>query len=406
MPNALSLFSGAGGDTKGLELAGWKVTHYSEVNEHAIATHQAAFPHSVLLTGTNGSKDITQIPDETFAALRGRIDLIVAGFPCQGFSHGGKKRQDDPRNELVHQFVRATRLIQPEWIIGENVKGLLSRRAVYPKNSTVARPVIEIISDLFNEIGYKIAYKVIDATEVGVPQLRKRLIIIGHRGPQYLNVPWAKEIKYRHIPVIRALLKDTLRGAMEMPALYKCHEQPSRFWIQTTATKPSPLTPKPHPNLVRLVNGIRNKSSKEKEEAGEDPKAKIPVTEPEGLISFGVRKGGYHGQILDPDAPCKTIICTYNLCPRLFVGLHNPKTKKYWIRCLTVQECGQIQGFPEDYPWQGAEKDQLVQIGNAIPPPLARAVVNLLPSIIFSDTPIELPPEPEEEDDATTDSDD
>lgn len=380
---ALSLFSGAGGDTKGLEAAGWKVTHFSEFNPAAIRTHETAFPGSKLLLGSDGSNDIKKIPDATFQALRGTVGAIFAGHPCQGFSHAGKKRSDDPRNELVHEFVRAARLAQPEWIIGENVKGLLARKGVYPEG-TAARPVIDIIRGLFEEIGYKMTYRVVDATEVGVPQLRKRLIYIGHRGDLYPHIPWDSLVAPSPPPSIRGVLETTLEGAVRLPDLYKPAEQPARFWIQTTETEP---TGTPHPNLVRLVEGKRNLSTKEKREKKLDEKAKVLYTEPAGLISFGVRKGGYHGQVLDPDAPSKTIICAYNQCPRLFVGLHNPVTGAYWVRCLTVRECGQIQGFPADYPWQGAPKDKITQIGNAVPPPLATAMAGLLERATFAAEP-------------------
>lgn len=373
----LSLFSGAGGDTRGFEDGGWKVTHFSEFNEPAIQTHQQAFPSSKLLRGKDDSTNIKDIPDSTFQELRGQIDLIFAGFPCQGFSHAGKKKTNDPRNELVHEFVRATKLIQPKWIIGENVKGLLSRQGVYPENTT-PRPVIDIIREIFDKIGYKITYRLIDATEVGVPQLRKRLIIVGHKGDEYPHIPW-EQLSTHETPTIRSLLSSTLEGAVELPTLYRPSEQPSRFWIQTTEVG---ATGTPHPNLVRLVEGVRNLSSKEK------LAAKVIVAtqykEPNGLISFGVRKSGYHGQVLDPDAPSKTIICAYNQCPRLFVGLYNPVTKKYWVRCLTPKECGQIQGFPADYPWQGSVKDKIYQIGNAVPPPLATRVASLLSRVTFS----------------------
>jgi DNA (cytosine-5)-methyltransferase 1 len=380
---ALSLFSGAGGDTVGLEAAGWKVTHFSEFNEIATKTHLQAFPHSKLLKGENESTNIKDIPDSTFEQLRGQIDLIFAGFPCQGFSHAGKKKAEDPRNELVHEFVRATRIIQPTWILGENVKGLLARKGVYPAK-TEPRPVIDIIREIFEAIGYKITYHVIDATEVGVPQHRKRLIIVGHKGDRYPHIAWKQICQPETLPTIRSLLTTTLEGAVELPALYKPSEQAARFWIHTKETAP---TGTPHSNLVRLVSGIRNLSKKELKAQGKDEKARIPITEPNGLISFGSRIGGYHGQVLDPDAPSKTIICAYNQCPRLFVGLHNPKTKKYWVRCLTPKECGQIQGFPLNYPWQGTEKEQINQIGNAVPPPLATNVANLLTKAIFVSVP-------------------
>jgi DNA (cytosine-5)-methyltransferase 1 len=381
--HALSLFSGAGGDTCGLERAGWNVTHFSELKDIAIETHKAAFSSSQLLVGPNQSKDIKKIPDETFTGLRGTIQLIFAGFPCQGFSHAGKKQMNDPRNELVHEFVRATRLVQPEWVVGENVRGLLSRKGVYPAN-TPERPVIDIIRELFAAIGYKITYRVIDAREVNVPQRRKRLLIIGHKGEAYPHVPWDQLPKPATEPTIRSILTSTLDGAVELPGLYKPAEQPTTFWI---ATKEETPTGTPHTNLERLVAGIRNLSKKELKEQKRGEKEKVQYVEPKGLISFGVRKGGYHGQVLNPDEPSNTIICAYNQCPRLFVGLYNSEKNKYWIRCLTSIECGQIQGFSPDYPWKGSEKDKIIQIGNAVPPALAYEVAKLLEKTTFKETP-------------------
>ena len=81
--------------------------------------------------------------------------------------------------------------------------------------------------------------------------------------------------------------------------------------------------------------------------------------------------------------PCKTIICTYGTCPRLFVGLYNPDEMKYWVRCLSVKELAQIQGFPAEYQWQGNEKEIITQIGNAVPPALC---IRSLPNIVYKDS--------------------
>lgn len=297
---------------------------------------------------------------------------------CQSFSHAGKKNPHDKRGELVHQFVRATRIIQPEWIMGENVKGLLARKGQRTPESPF-RPVIDIIREIFHEIGYELTYKVIDATEVGVPQKRKRLIIVGHRGSLFPHVPWdsLRSNNHNNRPAIRPFLESHLQDAMLLPALYRPSEQSPHYWIATTETVASGT---PHKNLDRLVRGIRNKSSQEK--AAEAKTNSVSETnqiiEPNGLISFGVRKGGYHGMIVDPDQPCSTIISTYNLCPRLFVGLYNASTRVYWIRCMTSKELGQIQGFPATYRWQGTEKQKIIQIGNAVPPPLAERVGMLI----------------------------
>ena len=382
--HAISLFSGAGGDTCGIERAGFTVVAFNEFNDAATRTHLEMFPKSVAIVN-EGKSDIKKVPDSVFAAYKGKVNLVFAGFPCQGFSHAGKKKHDDARNELVHEFARVARVVQPEWIIGENVKGLLSRNGKDPHGPADAplRPVIDIIRDLFERNGYRITYKVIDVTEIGVPQHRKRLIIVGHRGTQYPHMPWKSlaPASTRPRTSVRAFLDSHLRGAMEIPPLYKPQEQPEYYWVPTAETEP---TGAPHTNLVRLAGGVRNPS---KQERDTDPSLTGQIIEPAGLISYGVRKGGYHGMILNPDAACNTIISNYNLCPRLFVGLYNPTTRKYYARCMTPKELGQIQGFPADYRWQGDEKEQIAQIGNAVPPPLAERIVRSLSRVEFKDTP-------------------
>lgn len=383
--SAISLFSGAGGDTCGIERTGYKVIAFNEFNDAAIKTHTAVFDNSILISDpATGKTDIKKIPDSVFEAYAGRVKLIFAGFPCQGFSHAGKKKSNDSRNELVHEFARVVDLSKPEWIIGENVKGLLARKGKDPYHHVDAplRPVIDIIKDLFERIGYKITYKVIDVTEIGVPQHRKRLIIIGHRGNRYPHMPWdsLEPASTPEYTSVRDFIDSHLDGAMELPEIYKPTEQPVHYWIPTTETIPQGS---PHPNLVRLVQGIRNPSSKEKAENSNLPDK---IIEPLGLISYGVRKSSYHGMIINLDKPCNTIISTYNLCPRLFVGLHNAVTGKYYIRCMTPKELGQIQGFPADYAWKGTVKEQIAQIGNAVPPPLAERIVKTLCRVEFKNT--------------------
>jgi DNA (cytosine-5)-methyltransferase 1 len=390
MRRAISLFSGAGGDTLGLERAGFTVVAYSENNAAAIATHQAAFPNSVLLRDpATGTTDITKIPDSVFEPYAGNVELVFGGCPCQGFSHAGKKRASDPRNELVHQMARALKIVKPRWMIFENVKGLLSRRGYDPFSETPEgqerplRPVIQIIQEVFMRAGYMTSYRLVDVRAVGVPQLRKRLIVVGFRSSQfYPHIDWPTlPTEITDLPTIRHILTPTLVGATPLTA-----EPPDpRFLIQTTEAVP---TGTPHPNLLRLANGIRNLSSKER---AADPTAEIQTVEPDGLISFGARSSSYHGEVMDPDAASKTIICTYNLCPRLFVGLRSTVNDQRWARCLTVPELGQIQGFPADFPWQGGEKEAIKQIGNAVPPALSEHIARALLHMWGLTTP-QLPP--------------
>ena len=389
-PCAISLFSGAGGDTLGMKNSGYNVIAFSEKDKSAIKTHLSAFPESVhIINSQTNDCDIKNLPNEAFSVYRNKLNVVFAGFPCQGFSNAGKKNSQDPRNELVYEFARVVDVTKPKWFIGENVPGLLSRTGKDPITLN-ERPVIDIIRDIFFRIGYNIIYKLLNATDYGVPQERKRLIIIGtpieNGNPEFpeneKNYENKNENKNENENEnlectigLKNILESHLEHAMVFPKENIPQNLSAHYWINTEETLPTGI---PHPNLVRLVTGIKNLPKKEQN--GENKSTTVEG----GLISFGVRKSPYHGQILDPLLPSKTIISTYNLCPRLFVGLYNVNTDTYWIRCLSVRELGQIQGFPKDYPWEGNISQVITQIGNAVPPPIITSVINSLSKIKFS----------------------
>lgn len=324
--DAISLFSGAGGDTLGMMRANLNVVAFSENNRDAIQTHMSMFPESKWL-GSSVKGDITKIPDAEFEQYRGKIRVVFAGFPCQGFSHAGKKRADDPRNKLFYEFLRAVRLIQPDWIIGENVAGLLSR-----KTDDGNGRVIDVIQQEFSDIGYPLAFKVYDLTSVGVAQKRKRFIMVGNR----LNVPYSLP-DFNDTPRgIREYIQPTLEGAVE----YTLAHPPDECIHDIPQTSVSGTA---HPYLLKKLS--------------------------DGEISFGKRVSPTHAQIMDLGKPSNTIICAYSFQPRLFVCLRTPD-KKLFIRCMTPTELGQIQGFSKEHTFSGSLPSVVKQIGNAVPAPL------------------------------------
>ena len=135
--NAISLFSGMGGDSLAITNSGLNLVGYSEKENTFRNTHDLNFPNSELI----GNGDILETNDNEFLKYKGKVDLIFAGFPCQGFSNAGKKKTDDPRNTLFREFHRATKLINPKYIIGENVKGLMNKYTI----------TLESIADFFNK---------------------------------------------------------------------------------------------------------------------------------------------------------------------------------------------------------------------------------------------------------------
>lgn len=321
---SISLFSGAGGDTLGMEKAGVKVVAFSENNSSCVKTHQQVFPDSKWL-GESVKGDISKIPDEEFKPYTGKIFMVFAGFPCQGFSNAGKKDISDPRNKMFHQFLRVVRIIKPEWIMGENVAGLLTKKTDDGETS-----VISVIQSYFSDIGYPIVFNVYDMSKCGVPQSRKRLAIIGNR----LNINFVLPVFNENKVGLKHIIEPILDGAIEttMPIPIDCLTQ-IKNELEPTGT--------PHPYMV--------------------------LKHTEGLISFGKRDSPYHSEVLNLDNPCKTLICAYTFQPRLYVGLIKPNGKKY-LRCLTVREAAQIQGFPADHNFYGSRDDCIKQIGNAVPP--------------------------------------
>lgn len=351
---ALSLFSGMGGDTLGMENAGVEVIAFSECDKRAIESHRANFPNSELLGEETNRYNISKIPDSVFVPYRNKVNLIFAGFPCQGFSQGGKKLPNDPRNTLFREFVRVTNLIRPKYIIGENVPGLLTRR------TESGDLFINVIVDEFRRIGYRLEHQILRASDHGVPQDRKRLIIVGIRD----DIPGRYEFPSpTSVPVnLQKIVEYNLTGAIKITTPdYDFQTIPEECLIKNLSDQTIPDTPI-HPYLS-LKAKTRNETYR--------------GTTYSNLLSFGYRGSPIHAEIIDIRRPSKTIICTYDHQPRLFVPIKNA-TGDY-LRCLLPKELQQIQGFPSDFVVCGNRKDQIKQIGNAVPPPLiTRIVENLI----------------------------
>jgi len=330
----ISLFAGCGGDTLGMENAGIKVVGFVEFWDKAINTHKLNFPNAEFI-GEKWGGNITKIPDKEFLKFKGKIYVIFAGFPCQGFSHAGKKDPKDKRNKLFWEFVRATRLIQPRWIIGENVAGLVHRKTDDGKNK-----VSKVIVSAFEEIGYKMAEPmVLKAEEYGIPQKRRRVFFVGNRIKKTFKFPDQEKIRVS----LRGIIEDDLDNAIRFKLQIK-DMPPSKIY---EIKKNILVNGKPHPYLLRKLK--------------------------DGKVSFKKRISPFHVEVVDLDSPTKTIHCGYSFQPRLFVLLK--KDKEIFIRPFNTRELAQIQGFPKGYKFYGKEEDIIKQIGNAVPPLLVTKIV-------------------------------
>jgi len=359
MKTAISLFSGMGGDSLGIQQAGYTLIAYSEKEKIFRESHDANFPNCEQL-GKNCNSDISNIKDEEFLQYKNNIDLIFAGFPCQGFSKAGKKLPNDPRNTLFREFLRAAKLIQPKYIIGENVKGLLKR------TTHEGDMFIEVIQKSFEEIGYTITYKVMKANEYGIPQNRHRLIIVGIRNDiSDIHGPYVfpSEQSSQHLH-LKDIVKFSMKGAVNIKSEdlhFNIETIPRECILTDMNNEDEPPLDEVHPYTIVLA---KNRDWIYK-----------GVSYPYRL-DFGKRIP-VGGEIIDIRKPLNTIICTYARQPRFFVPLKNKNG--YYIRCLLPNELKQIQGFPSDYIVTGTTAKQIVQIGNAVPPPLIKQVIENFP---------------------------
>ena len=351
-PNkAISLFSGCGGDTLGLERAGITVVAFLELKKTFIESHKENFPNSKLISDSTGKiTDITKIETSQFENIK--ADIVFAGFPCQGFSNAGKKQIADPRNQLYQQFIRVVKQVRPRFIIGENVQGLDRMKS----GPSLSDPLmIDLIKNDFAKIGYKLIHKIHEATNFGVPQKRKRLIIIGWDQEQVSDTTnlWEEIEANGHknkMVTLRSFITNSMEGAYQIPtAAIPANFEKFALPISQEACPSG----KPHPYIILKANAK--------------------------LLSCKKRDSGIHSEIIDLDAPSKTIICTYGHCPRLLVGLRKPDGTSY-LRTLLPDELKQIQGFPADYKLMGNQSEQITQIGNAVPPPMIEAIALTLRS--------------------------
>ncbi|MHB8252946.1 MAG: DNA cytosine methyltransferase [Acidiferrobacter sp.] len=306
----VSLFSGAGGLDLGLKWAGHELVWANDIFKDAAATYTKNLNAHIDTRSISGiaAKDI---PD---------CDVVVGGFPCQGFSVANRGRtMDDPRNSLYREMVRVVRVKRPRYFIGENVKGLAS----IGKGVILARIVAE-----FEKAGYRVRYQVLNAADYGVPQQRMRLLIVGVRDDEPDTIIFPP--KATHAPPDRA-------KALRLKPWLTVGEALAHF--------PEPEDGQDIPN---------HKCSKYK------------------LIFNGHLGHRY----IDPTRPAPTVTARGDEMGGVVV-LHHPCN----LRRMTARELAAVQSFPDDFVFEGTKTSAYRQIANAVPPLLGKAVGLMLAQV-------------------------
>ena len=306
----VDLFCGAGGLSKGLELAGMQGVCGLDWFKEAGMTYRRNFHHS-LVEGDITQPDIKKLFYDTCEAnLKNRqLTLIAGGFPCQGFSMAGNRIVDDPRNSLYKEMLEIVKTLQPLYVVCENVVGLRTMLG-----GGVER---KIISD-FKEAGYEMNVTTLRAANYYVPQKRDRVIFIGNR---------IGATNYHPHPL---LTPDKYVSTGE--AIGDLINHPIDEGFNHLPTKHSP-------EMEARISAVPEGQSLYK--GYSDAWKKCPWDEASCTIKEN------HGGV--------------NLHPKL-------------PRVLTAREMARLQSFPDDFIFEGKKNKQLVQIGNAVPPLLGKAI--------------------------------
>ncbi len=365
-PIAVDLFSGAGGMSLGFEQAGFDVVGAVEVDPVHAAVHKFNFPNCATLC-----RDISKLSGAEIRKAAGigkrAVDLVVGGAPCQGFSLIGHRALEDPRNALVGEFVRIVCELDARYFVFENVKGLTVGRH---------KAFLEELVLAFEERGYSIRkpWKVLNAAEYGVPQNRERLILLGaKKGLRLPDYPDSKS----EVPKCEDALDD-LPNADDYKALLDNDEVrlPANAW-KYPSRYASELRCKSntgwHYGYVRdwdprvLTSSMRTghtdiSQRRFKETIGGETE---PISRFFKLAATGISN---------------TLRAGTDAARGAFTS---PRPIHYrYPRCVTVREMARLHGFPDWFRFQQTKWHGARQIGNAVPPPLARAVGSMVISTI------------------------
>lgn len=311
----IDLFSGAGGLSLGLKRAGYEVTACVEINRDAMETYSIHEPGAV-----HYNQDVRTV---AFDKYRGAVDLVVGGPPCQPFSIGGLRQASLDSRDMIPEFTRCLKEVQPEAFIMENVPGLLLKRT---------RPYFDTVLARLAECGYHLNWGILNAVDYGVPQKRRRLFVLGSRRSQ-LRFPAPTHGEGRSRPHVSALAVLGSEPIGDAPA---CAVR----YARNPDLRPSPY-------------------------AGH------------------VYNGG--GRPINPAGPCHTILAssggykthwidTLGIAPEYHAHLRKggaPRDGEVpGARRLSVEECAIIQTFPRDLVFAGRRSSQYTQVGDAVPPDL------------------------------------
>lgn len=388
----IDLFAGCGGLSLGLNQSGWKGLFAIEKSPYAFAT----LKHNLIDTLNHfdwpdwlekTQHDIDEVltrKNKELRKLRGKVDLVAGGPPCQGFSTAGRREESDHRNELISSYIKFIRIVQPKIIFFENVKGFTQR---FEKNRSKGIKYSEFVQKALRRSGkdfkgYEVYGELIDFSEFGIPQKRTRFILVGIRKDIFEKSTFVPSQFFELLKSNRKSflvnkglgltqnLEEAISDLLEENGTVDCPD--SKGFLSSVYSKAqspyqklmrSKVSSKSIPDSHRFANHGKETISLFRTLLSKAPKGK--KIEGKEREKFNIKKRGI--VVLDPDKPAPTLTSH----PDDYVHYCEP-------RILSVREYARIQTFPDWFEFKAkyttggklriVEVPRYTQVGNAIPP--------------------------------------
>lgn len=407
-PTFIDLFSGCGGLSLGLSQAGWQGLFAVERATDAFATFRANFlgkgsRHPFrwpmwLEQSAHSIDDVLKNHHAELKKLRNKVDLVAGGPPCQGFSFAGKRDSSDPRNRMFHRYVSFVELINPKFLVLENVPGMnVAHTKRGNKTASSGQTYYDKLRLALGELGYTVGEMILDAANFGVPQHRARLVVIGIRSDLIKDMSTgctgvfnniAKEGKKQVAQFGKGGLVSAEQAISDLEVGTGKRKVQRTVEYTGAGARPGYLQlkyegPSDSAYQRHMNEGVRPNQMDSMRIARHNEEVEVRFRQilascrrgvnlsSEDRERFGMRK---HRTVpMSPTLPSPTL----TTLPDDILHYRDP-------RIMTVRECARLQSFPDWFTFQGkyttggvkrkVECPRYTQVGNAVPPLLAKAI--------------------------------
>ena len=351
-PTVIDLFAGVGGLSLGFEMEGFDILLANEFDQSIATAYKENQKSTNVVVGDITSLDLSKV----FGEYVNKIDVVIGGPPCQGFSQKGKRKTiNDERNFLFKHYVEVVKFVKPKYFVMENVPNLLTAEKGFFLNE---------IKGLFKGYGYSIRYGVLNAADYGVPQNRRRAIIIG----KYLATPPELPLPCKQ--------KVTIWDAISDLAYLESGE--GEFEQEYRNSPKSDYEKKMRKGSKILYNHMATKHSAL---ALERLSLIPPNAGKEILPKEHITKSVYSGTW----SRMKQNDVAVTITTRFDTPSSGKFTHPFLNRAITVREAARLQSFPDTFKFIGSKMSQMKQVGNAVPPLLARKIARVIMNDIKRD---------------------